>query len=459
VSHDGLLVTNYHVIRGGASAAVRGGDGRPYLVLGAVAVAPEADLALLKVSTFRDDVPHLSLSSSTAPAIGSRVFAIGNPLGLTNTLSDGLVSGMRELPGFKGTLIQTSAPISPGSSGGPLLSNDGTVVGVTSAGITDGQNLNFAVPAEHVRQLIDARGKTRPLSEVSPPLESSIAVADVSLDGESPTKKAPPKSTAPLPKLPLDAAEVLVGRRDYAGAMAKLRDLGGADQNSSRYWLLLGRVQEEGFFNLDVAEDAYRRAIKLSSKDKQAHERLGLILARRGRFAQAIDAYREMAKVDPKDPAGYIGAGCAALGLRNYDQALAFFDWGLKLTPQSPTLHELRGMTLYQLKRDDEALTAFKTALGTDPKSIRSLGGIGDVHFRAGRLANAKSAYLDVLRFYPASTRAHLQLGRIAQREGDMDAARAEWGKAALSGPNTPEGREAIDRLAQVTPQRTHRVR
>jgi len=155
VSADGELVTNYHVIRDAAYATIVTADGLAHTVEGIAAVNEKADLALLKVKLSTDNVPTLRLSTvSTVPTIGTRVFAIGNPRGLTNTLSDGLVSGHRAqmVPGV--TIVQISAPISPGSSGGPLMTADGAVVGVTSSGFSDGQNLNFAIPAETVRSFI-----------------------------------------------------------------------------------------------------------------------------------------------------------------------------------------------------------------------------------------------------------------------------------------------------------------
>src|SRR5581483_9845488 len=94
--------------------------------------------------------------------VGAKVYAIGNPLGqFANTLSDGLVSGHRErgtVPHFPNlpTMIQTTAPISHGSSGGPLVGADGRVVGVTTLTWEDdgGRNVNFAVPAAHVARLL-----------------------------------------------------------------------------------------------------------------------------------------------------------------------------------------------------------------------------------------------------------------------------------------------------------------
>jgi tetratricopeptide (TPR) repeat protein len=145
----GRIVTNAHVIRGG----------RPFLKTGAVALPlilqrldPVQDLAVLRTETPLEAVP-LRLSASDPP-IGTAIFAIGNPQGLERSISEGIISGARVREGRR--LLQLTAPISPGSSGGPVLSKDGSVVGVTVGYLEGGQNLNFAIPASVVRSLISA---------------------------------------------------------------------------------------------------------------------------------------------------------------------------------------------------------------------------------------------------------------------------------------------------------------
>ena len=145
----GTIVTNHHVIKDAASARVYI-QKRPSLpVVKIVAVDEHADLAIIKVDG--KDLPFLKLRVAP-PKVGEKVFAIGSPRGWTNTLSDGLVSGLRREGGK--TFIQTSTPISHGSSGGPLLSSDGAVVGVTTSGFSGEGALGFAVPAERVARLI-----------------------------------------------------------------------------------------------------------------------------------------------------------------------------------------------------------------------------------------------------------------------------------------------------------------
>lgn len=150
ISADGLMVTNYHVVNGAASATVLAGANHSYDVEGVVAFDAHCDLAILKVKA--KDVPFCTLSDKL-PKVGVKVYAIGSPKGLENTLSDGLVSGLRKALDDSMTFIQTSAPITYGSSGGPLLLEDGRIVGVTSSGYGEG-NLNFAVPAVNVTRLL-----------------------------------------------------------------------------------------------------------------------------------------------------------------------------------------------------------------------------------------------------------------------------------------------------------------
>jgi len=167
ISADGLLVTNFHVIGGATSATVRCSGGATTVAVEGIASADEAsDLVLLKVKG--ESFPFLTVDDGAAPPpVGTRVFAIGNPYGLTNTLSEGLVSGLRTKTDSRPALIQTSAPISPGSSGGPLVCADSTVIGVTSSGLMDGQNLNFAVPADLVRKLIASRDANKELRSLA----------------------------------------------------------------------------------------------------------------------------------------------------------------------------------------------------------------------------------------------------------------------------------------------------
>ncbi len=174
ISDQGLLVTNHHVIRDGDLWRVVFGDDRSLDVAGIVAINEQADVAVLKVKGRW--LPYLALGEERLPAPGEKVLAIGNPLGLTNTISDGLLSGYRDTPG-RPRMLQISAPISQGSSGGPLfLDGDPRVVGVTTSVASEGQNLNFAVPAREVARLLK-KSAGRLAAEDVPAARELLAVA------------------------------------------------------------------------------------------------------------------------------------------------------------------------------------------------------------------------------------------------------------------------------------------
>ncbi|MGD8496010.1 MAG: S1C family serine protease [Gemmatimonadales bacterium] len=169
VSQDGLILTNYHVIRDATDARVRLASGDVYDRVSVMATDERRDLAVLKVSGF--SLPTLALGNSDSVHIGMDVVAIGSPMGLENTVSTGIVSGRRTEPrGFR--LLQISAPASTGSSGGPVLTRDGQVIGIAASQFRSGQNLNFAVPINYARGMLSevdgeplaVLGATAPLS-------------------------------------------------------------------------------------------------------------------------------------------------------------------------------------------------------------------------------------------------------------------------------------------------------
>ena len=151
VSTDGKIITNYHVIKDAKTALVKLSNGAFFPMESILATDRARDLAIIKVAG--KNLPTLRLGDSGKAAVGERVVAIGSPLGLQNTVSDGIISALRDEKADVGW-IQTTAPVSPGNSGGPLILMDGSVVGVITWGVKIGQNLNFAAPSNEVAELL-----------------------------------------------------------------------------------------------------------------------------------------------------------------------------------------------------------------------------------------------------------------------------------------------------------------
>ena len=163
IDPSGVIATNLHVVVGARQIKVTTLDGTTLPVMGVVALDPDHDLALIDIDPPKP-FPTLVLGDSDKVAAGDRVVAIGNPLGVLDyTVSDGLISSVRQLAPDV-TLLQISAPISQGSSGGPLFNPFGEVIGVAVAVSREGQNLNFAVPSNYLRAL-SARPKPMTMAE------------------------------------------------------------------------------------------------------------------------------------------------------------------------------------------------------------------------------------------------------------------------------------------------------
>ncbi len=141
------VVTNKHVIEGGKIWRIR--HGREAWPASIAHLDPVHDLCELNAPGL--NAPPVLVRASSSLAVGERVYAIGAPEGLELTLSEGVISGLRDYSG--GRVIQTSAAISPGSSGGGLFDTEGRLVGITTFSLKEGQNLNFALPTEWVQTL------------------------------------------------------------------------------------------------------------------------------------------------------------------------------------------------------------------------------------------------------------------------------------------------------------------
>jgi hypothetical protein len=203
IEESGIIATNYHVIEGAKKATVTfpaNKDKKEYPVTGYLVIQPSKDLAIIAIRSSETRFPVLKLAEEP-PAKGKKVFAFGAPLGLSGSVSDGLVSSLRSGQEVRDILLkvaqkdvykeslnydleaqwlQISAPISPGNSGGPLVDSRGEVVGINTwvFGGNMGQNLNFSLSVSHLRQLLPVTGKSLKLLSTLPPARDKSIFGD-----------------------------------------------------------------------------------------------------------------------------------------------------------------------------------------------------------------------------------------------------------------------------------------
>ena len=149
INGNGDIATNHHVLEGCAKAIIKTKKGDKGAVLEILNDDPELDLIIARTSL--KNISPLPLGDSDTIPVGEDIIAIGNPAGLEGTVSKGIISGVRKVDDFK--FIQITAPISPGSSGGPVFNLSGKVIGIATAYLDYGQSLNFAMPVNYLKNL------------------------------------------------------------------------------------------------------------------------------------------------------------------------------------------------------------------------------------------------------------------------------------------------------------------
>jgi tetratricopeptide (TPR) repeat protein len=296
----GQVVTNMHVIRGARRVEIHTleGKGRTYPVAGALAVDEEADLALLSVEVPAERTRPLPLATAL-PDEGEQVFLIGNPLRLEGSVSDGIVSAVREVPAV-GRIIQITAPVSHGNSGSPLLNMSGQVIGIVTVKVTNGQNINLALGVERIASLQPAE---------------LIAFDQLASKNKSTTQ---PEVLAELwYRGGIDS--LWLG--NYDSALSYFETAANRNPRRPETWIQIGYCKVKQGRN-DEAIRAYQHAIQLRPNSAEAHNKLGDAHFYAGRFKEAIAAYKQAAHLQPEQPEAYYNLGLAYLEIGDRDSAL-----------------------------------------------------------------------------------------------------------------------------------------
>jgi tetratricopeptide (TPR) repeat protein len=286
----GEVVTNLHVIRGAKRCEIKtlDGKGKVFPVTGTLAIDEEGDLVLLSVDMPRER-PRASEIAAALPDEGESIFVIGNPLKLEGSVTDGIVSAVREVPNV-GKIIQITAPISHGNSGSPVFNLKGQVIGVVTIKVTNGQNINLAIGVARLAEL--RPGQLRSLSAV-PARDRNGDVAESSY------------------RTGLDS--LWLGNYDNALGYFEM----AANRNPRRAdaWVQVGYCKVKQGKN-EEAIRAYQHALELKPESEEIHNKLGDAYYYAGRMSEAIAAYSRAASLQP------------AFADAHYNLAVAYFESG-----------------------------------------------------------------------------------------------------------------------------------
>ena len=379
------IITNRHVIERSSRVEVHLLDGKKFPVKGVIAVDGEGDLAMLQVDIPLQFVRPLPIVKAV-PQEGESIVVIGNPFGLEGSVSNGIVSAVREISGY-GKIIQITAPISPGSSGSPVVNMMGQVIGVATLQAAEGQSLNFAVPAERIFLL--------KVNEVQS--FNSLAVETQK------NKRA--------------AAERL-----YSQGVAQL-----SRDDYSR------------------ALPFFEKAVEIDNSYPEAWYQAGFCYGVLGKHADSLKASKQAAKLRPDWAAVHVNIGASSFALQQYKDAADAYRQAIKLDDDNAETQYAYGLSLNKLNRGEEEILAYKRALTVKPDFANAIEKLAQAYFKQKRWADAAATY-EQLKTYKPDARTFGALGESYFESGKFEESVSALNNAVNYDPELEQARYNLGR-------------
>lgn len=377
----GQVVTNCHVVKNGATLQVQ----RDKSTYPAALHFADYDRDLCQLSVPHLAAPPVELGDAKILEPGANVVAIGAPEGLELTISSGLVSSLRDF-GDGSKIIQTSASISPGSSGGGLFDDHGTLIGITFAQYKNGQNLNFALPANWISQL-----SRHPATAIQSATPSTVDWITSTVKREA--------------------------TQDWAGLHNLAREWVHAQPHSYIAWYALG----ESLQNLHQYRDserAYLQSLKLNPNDGVAWYALGTTCGQAQQYDVAVMALSQAVKFDSPSDTKWRELGNAYAGWKHYGEAIVAYRQSLSLDPNQAATWYFLGKSYYNSKQYELAAKSFRHVLKLNPNDTTALDYLGNTYGQLTRYADAATVFRTELSVDPTA-QAWFNLGQAYAMQGD----------------------------------------
>ena len=434
---DDVIATNHHVIEGASRVRARiVGQKAVYEVTGFLGIDESRDLALLKVSGIKGR--PLPFGNSNQVAVGDVVYAVGNPEGFEGTFSQGIVSGIRQFEGQR--YIQITAPVSHGSSGGPVLNKDGEVIGVAVASVEEGQNLNFAVPVSDLRALISSGNR----DVVAIDGNSVFSLTGFgNIDDAIKQVRTYPNSAIVYYKL----GEAYKNRLWWSYAVEAYKRAIELKPDYAEAYLGMGWAYGKGYVFTGAKDKAFasiesiKQAIRIRPNYAEAHLELGIIYNLLVLKDEAIAALRVAIQIKPDYPDAYRELGISySIGKSFSDcvvqspinnrlielpcatelkEAARLLRKAVQMNPNDSWAWQNLGAVFEELKRFDEAFEAYKNA----NENIKLLY----AYKTSNRLSEGLEYGRLLVRMRPKSGEAHYFLGMMFVWTGDKLSALEEY--------------------------------
>jgi len=412
------IVTNRHVLEGAYRAEVHSSSGSVFPVRGVLAVDAEGDIALLKIDAPAPPIRALPLDK-TSPQEGESVVVIGNPLGLEGSVTNGIVSAVRDIPTF-GRIIQITAPISSGSSGSPVVNMQGQVIGLATLQITGGQSVNFAIPSERISQLQVA---------------TMTSLADlVASTGRNKRAKAVQFFRDGLSFLSKD---------DCEKALPYFEKAVESDNNYAEAWAQSGFCNEKLGRHAEAIE-ASKKAVNLRPSS-ESYFNIGLASFYLKQYKDAADAYRQSIKLDPYNAAdAHYALGLVYRDWGKPDDEIQAYKQAIRLRPDYTVAYERLGSRYLKSKKYNEAIEVFRQLAALKPGDANAPNNMGEAYFELNKLNEAMESFRQSIRLKPDFGKAYYNLGRTLMALGNRDAALEQYTILTNIDPDWAEKLDAI---------------
>jgi tetratricopeptide (TPR) repeat protein len=347
VREDGAVVTNYHVINTASKIKVKAGE-RIFDVEGLLYADIENDVAILKIDG--KNLPTVRLGDLEKVQLGEKVFVISSPQGFENTISEGILSGIRRVDETR-KVLQITAAISPGSSGAPVFNGRGEVIGIATFLIAEAQNINFAMPINLIK---DKLSGTRIVAA------GEACSADFTKTAECWFYQGVAYGSNGLYERSVEA---------FGKAIQIKPDFSEAYYNLGVSYIGLGKYRE--------ARETLEKAIEIKPDSADAYDNLGVVFGKLGMHDDAIRTLKKAITLNAEDAHAYYYLGINYVSIENYKAALEALKQAVRLQPDSAAAHGFLGITYARMNDHKMAADALKQSIRLrpdDPKSHYALG-------------------------------------------------------------------------------------
>lgn len=426
LNDKGWIVTNYHVYNGSDKLIVKQND-KIIEFTEIIGVDADKDILILKISdkTF----PSINIGNSNELNVGQKIYAIGSPMGLENTITDGIISGLRSYETNTRHYIQISAPISHGSSGGAIINSKGELIGISTLSLVEGQNLNFAIPVNEILKVYKEEGVNK----------TELVSTDYFYKGMKEFKannfdKAiyyfkiyiSSNNNSSVAYYDLGTAYEKIGK--YDDAISCFKNAIALNPNDADNYINISTTyNDKGEYDNAMLNCKKALAIK---PDAMAFTNLGVTFAFKNNFDSAIYYCKKAIEYDANYADAYGNLGASYQSIKDYDSAILNCKKAVALNPNYSFAYYNLGFAYKEKGSYDLAITYYKKSILTNPKNALAYCYLGVTYGIKGNLNETISNCNKAIEINPNLAEAYFCLGIAYGAKGDSNKAKLNTDKA-----------------------------